>query len=122
MLAFVVDDSATTAVTYRRIVEKAGLVGRSFSSPLAALDAVASETPDIVFVDYQMPELDGIAFIERLREISAETPVVLITASHDADLRRCALRAGASRVFEKPVDLVALRSCVHDFLDSRSAA
>jgi len=122
MLAFVVDDSATTAVTYRRIVEKAGLVGRSFSSPIEALEALACETPDIVFVDYQMPELDGIAFIELMREICTETPVVLVTANHDADLRRRALRAGASRVFVKPVDLVALRTCVHDVLDKRSAA
>src|SRR5687767_5382008 len=76
----------------------AGWNVEAFHCPLTALAHCAETVFDLVLVDYQMPGLDGIEVIRRLRGMSgfANVPTVMITADHDRDLRIAAIRAGAT--------------------------
>src|SRR5215217_1545424 len=82
-----------------------------FRCPIEALERCAETAFDLVLVDYQMPGLDGIEVIRRLRALPGfETvPVVMITADHDRALRIAAIRGGATDFLNKPVDPEELR-------------
>lgn len=68
---------------------------------------------DIVITDYQMPEMDGVEFISRIRELPdyESVPVVFVSANLDNDLRMRAFVAGATDVISRPlaVDEFSLR-------------
>ncbi len=91
---------------------------RLAASGQEALEAAASEPPDLVLLDVSMPGMDGPATLDALRAIPAASrvPVVFFTAtSSEAEVARlCAL--GAVAVIPKPFDVAALPRCVRDIL------
>jgi two-component system response regulator DesR len=62
----------------------------------AALDRVPEARPDVVLMDVNLPELDGISATARLREISPDCAVVMLSLRDDAETRARARQAGAS--------------------------
>lgn len=100
MSVLVVDDSPVFRRGMARAVQShAGLelVGEA-DSGAAALDAIARLVPDIVLMDLRMPDLDGLAVLERLRETEPRSPcrVLIVSASLDEEIERVAARAGAA--------------------------
>ena len=77
-----------------------------FLDPRAALEWCGKQEPDLVIVDFQMPEMDGISFIRNLRQMptGGEAPILMITANHELEVRYQALEAGANDFLTKPVD------------------
>jgi len=59
--------------------------------------------PDLVLLDIRMPGLSGVKVLEKLRRLSAETPVIMVTASEDFQDVVAALKLGASDYLTKPV-------------------
>jgi PAS domain S-box-containing protein len=78
----VVDDDRDGREVVAAVLRQAGALVTTVDSAPAALDAVRSETPDIIVTDIAMPEMDGYALRRRLRENPhlAGTPVVALTA------------------------------------------
>ena len=81
--------------------------------------ARASEiSPDIILMDIQMPVMDGLEAIRRLREDPrfGSVPIVALTAlAMHGDRERC-LEAGASEYLSKPVDLKSLVRLLHSLM------
>jgi two-component system cell cycle response regulator len=71
-----------------------------------ALELVEREPPDVVLLDHELPGLDGMAVLERLREHDelAAVPVIMLTESRDRELLVEALRRGAHDYLRKPFD------------------
>ena len=67
----------------------------------SALSLAAAEQPDVVLMDVDLPDFDGIEATERLSAISPGSAVIMITASMDASLMTRAVRAGASGFVSK---------------------
>jgi two-component system response regulator MprA len=76
-----------------------------------AVDLCASENPDIVFLDIQMPELDGLEACREIRATRPEVKIVIMTMHEADDVRQNAVEAGADDYLlksEAPVKLAAL--------------
>ncbi len=75
-----------------------------FLHSLEALDWCEQNDPDLVIVDYMMPELDGMEFIRRFRGLhgKADTPVVMVTSRTENHVRYAALEIGATDFLTKP--------------------
>jgi two-component system phosphate regulon response regulator PhoB len=84
----------------------------------AALAAITSNTPDLAVLDIQMPGLDGLGVVDRVRA-NAETsdvPIILLSASvHEADVRR-GLARGADAYVKKPFEARELATAVETIL------
>ena len=72
----------------------------------SALELAGREEPDVVLLDHQLPGMDGMAVLERLREHDelAAVPVIMLTESRDPELLVEALRRGAHDYLRKPFD------------------
>ena len=75
------------------------------SSGAEALKAITENPPDIAFLDMNMPEMDGLETLKRLRKINAELPVIIISAYVGDERVRQAGSYGVSGVFYKGSDL-----------------
>ena len=83
-----------------------------------ALDRVAEELPLLILMDIQMPEMDGLEAIRRLRArpASAATPIIALTAlAMPGDRDRC-LEAGANEYMTKPVNLRRLTEMIQNLI------
>lgn len=85
--------------------------------PLEALALVKSERPDAILSDINMPGMDGITLLRKIREEGNDTPLVFLTGFADKEKVTQALRLGASDFHEKPFDRAALKRSVHLALD-----
>lgn len=83
-----------------------------------AIDAVKSQDFDIVLMDVQMPELDGLQATEEIRSIKKyeNLPIIAVTASSDSEIQRKSILAGCSAIISKPFNLQKLYSVLKAFL------
>jgi two-component system response regulator RpfG len=104
----VVDDQSTGRAILEQVVrsldEKVAVEG--FARPVDAVVWAARHVADLVLVDYMMPDMDGIEFVARLRELPGyqHVPVVMVTVHDDRKVRYAALDAGITDFLTKPVD------------------
>ena len=85
-------------------VTDAGLGSDALERLAAAKATDPAGLPDVVVTDIRMPGLDGIAVLEGVLKLDADTPVVLLTGHGDIALAVKAMRAGAHDFLEKPYD------------------
>ena len=104
----VVDDQSTGRAILEEVVRSVdGHVHvEVFENPLDAVRWAAGHVADLVLVDYQMPEMDGIEFVRRLRTLPdyGHVPIVMITVHDDRRVRYTALDAGITDFLTKPID------------------
>jgi signal transduction histidine kinase/ActR/RegA family two-component response regulator len=104
----------------RVIVECLSLIGyrvteaANGSEGLAALQAVK---PDLLVVDYAMPDMTGAEVIAKARQLFADLPVILATGY--ADMATVERLAGRPTILRKPFDIAALGDAVNSVLDAR---
>ena len=104
----VVDDQSTGRAILEEVVRSVdGHVHvEVFENPMDAVRWAAGHAADLVLVDYQMPEMDGIEFVRRLRTLPdyGHVPIVMITVHDDRRVRYAALDAGITDFLTKPID------------------
>ncbi|AIQ92396.1 response regulator [Methylobacterium radiotolerans] len=102
----VVDDSAVIRKVARRIIEDLGMNVSEAEDGSAALEACAASMPDAILLDWNMPNMDGYAFLQALRqsEGGGVPKVLFCTTENDVGAIARALRAGADEYIMKPFD------------------
>jgi CheY-like chemotaxis protein len=86
-------------------------------SEAGAIDAFRRENPDVVLVDYQLAEGDGLSLIRRIRAIDTLVPVVAISGVAPAEVAEELIRSGADDYIDKRVlDSAGLARCLGDAL------
>ncbi len=87
-----------------------------------ALAILQAEKIDIVLLDILMPDMDGLTVLRKIREVSADLPVVMVSVSSAVDHVITALREGANDFVRKPVDLDELAISIHRALGAEVQA
>jgi two-component system, OmpR family, response regulator MprA len=115
----VVDDDLAVCRSIDRALRLEGYEVETVSSGGEALEAMASNSPDALVLDLQLPDLDGLAVCRRIREAGDDTPILMLTARHGIDDRVQGLDAGADDYLVKPFALEELLARLRALLRRR---
>lgn len=118
----VIDDSATWRNLLHQTLEQAGYDVLLAQSGEEGLQLISAELPDCVIVDGQMPGIDGLTVIRRLRlnPLLRHTPCLLLTGSTRSFIELTSLEAGADAYLTKGDDLSLLLARVATLLRDMS--
>ena len=122
-LALVVDDVADNRALLRAALEGDGWTVEEAGNGLEALDRLEQRRPDAILLDLMMPEMDGIALVERLRtsERNRSIPVLVVTAKDITPMDRQRLSGGVHAIMQKgAVDLSELVSQTRSLLSAHT--
>ncbi|MCA9214468.1 MAG: response regulator [Planctomycetales bacterium] len=105
MKLLIVDDSKAMRMIILRTIRQAGfsdIKTVEASNGVEALEKVASEKPDLILSDWNMPEMKGIDLLKKLREDGCTIPLGFITSESGTDIANEAAESGAEFIITKP--------------------
>lgn len=106
-----IDDNENNLFLIESICMEMELQVRSFSEPLEALMYVLQNQVDMILIDYMMPNLNGLEFIEEYRKKIKNVPIIMITAAgDDENIHKRAFELGANDFLSKPVNSVIFKA------------
>ena len=102
---WIVDDDKSIRWVFEKALEREGIAYRAFSSAREALEALDSETPQVVVSDIRMPGESGLILLQKVRERHPTLPVIIMTAYSDLENAVTAFQGGAYEYLPKPFDV-----------------
>ncbi|WP_018714507.1 response regulator [Brachymonas chironomi] len=121
-LLLVEDDQMLADGIKQGLTSAGGYVVDAVGSAESALDALTSDTFDAAIIDVGLPQMDGMALTQRMRERGLSIPVLMLTARDSLDDRVQGLDAGADDYMVKPFELPELLARLRALLRRSQAA
>lgn len=115
----VTDDSQLTRRILRAILMAQGHEVLEAPSGSIALEMIAAENPDCVFLDLLMPDMDGFEVLNILSERGIRIPVVVLTADIQETVREKCIKMGAVYFLNKPPKEEELSAAIRTALASQ---
>jgi PAS domain S-box-containing protein len=109
-----VDDEEGAREMLKNFFTKKGYSVETAASGEDALDAMKKNVFDAAIVDIKMPGMDGIALTRKIKELSDELPIIIMTAHPDRDYMLSALKEGVFDFKQKPIDMEELYYAVRE--------
>jgi two-component system response regulator RpfG len=116
----IVDDESTGRLILGKIIQQVAddITVVDFETPMEALVWLDNNQADLIVTDYKMPEMNGVGFIQALRERAdcENVPIMMITVVSEKEVRYEALDAGATAFLIRPIDQVECRTSCRNLL------
>lgn len=115
MRVMLVDDSKTMRSVERDILRTLGAEDIEEACDVQdALSKISAFQPDLMLVDWDLPELDGLALVRRVRERGESIPIILITERTERSRVLEAIREGVNNVVAKPFTAEVMAKRIQD--------
>ncbi|MBY0320012.1 MAG: response regulator [Reyranella sp.] len=108
----IVEDDPTQAEELASYLRRGGLSVRSLYSGSEAIHSVAELRPKIAILDYNLPDLDGVTVAERIRRLSPETALLIMSGRIDGLSEATLGHHGIYQFLNKPVEAWSLRRSI----------
>ncbi len=118
----IVDDDAAIRTALGRALRMEDYDVELFEDGSSALRAVQLRAPDVIVLDLQLPDIDGLEVCRRIRRAGDATPILMLTARDAVNDRVAGLDVGADDYLVKPFDLAELLARLRALLRRHSLA
>ena len=99
----IVDDSKFFCSWLEDFLKKEGYESKTVNNGYKAIDEVKKDQKDIIFMDVNMPGIDGFGTLRRIKKINKDLIVIMITAKGDVNTVTKLLKGGADDYIQKPI-------------------
>lgn len=117
----IAEDNNVNQVVIRRMLEKTGASLHFVNNGTDALETAGNSDFDLIFMDIQMPELNGLEVTRQIRESEEEsgrhTPIIALTASSIGNDEKKCLESGMDDFLTKPIDKEKLMKVLQKWID-----
>jgi len=108
----VVDDEALIRWSLAETLRESAFEVLEASDGREALDVVARRAPDVILLDYRLPDSNDLALLAAIRKAAPQTPVIMMTAFGTPEVVKGALQLGAVSVINKPFEMGEIAALV----------
>lgn len=110
----IVDDDPTVAKYHEAVLSDAGITSKIVVDPATLLTHLAEFRPELILMDYYMPDIDGRELAAAIRQEPAHDsiPIVFLSAEDDADMQQRVMRIGGDDFLTKPISPAHLAGSV----------
>ena len=114
----VVDDFDDTRLLLRTWLERRGFRVVEAENGLQAINQAETESPDLIIMDMQMPQLDGLSATRRIRKLESmnSVPIVAVSAYGADQFRELALAAGCNEYVSTPFEPATLEGIIRNLV------
>ena len=115
-----IEDNIDNLILVRRVLQAAGFELIEATSAKEGISKAEQHLPELILMDINMPEMDGLAATTHLRDIPElrHVPIVALTANVMRDVLDAALAAGCDGFIAKPINIDQLPKQIMDFLNN----
>jgi len=116
----IIDDSNTNLVLLESLLRKNGYIVHSALNAKEGIKTMQQSVPDLIYLDLVMPEVDGLKFIQMIRERDEwkEVPVIIISAVSDKKIIRQSIEMGVIDYITKPIDIEKIISLTNGIFEN----
>lgn len=97
------EDNVINQTLVIEMLRRVGIAVSAVQNGAEALDALEKDNYDLILMDIQMPIMDGLEAIKRIRELKNQTPIIALTGSVLSQEKQMYMSRGANEVVEKPI-------------------
>ena len=122
MKIMLVDDSKTMRSIQKSVLGQLGYTEiEEACDGQDALSKVGAFEPDLLLVDWNMPNMDGITFVKTYRQTNKTTPIIMVTTESEKTRVIEAIKAGVNNYVVKPFTPDALSQRISETLSKKAA-
>lgn len=114
---FIVDDDEDVRDSLVELIESMGLQTRTYENALVFLDEFNTSQPGCVLADVRMPGMSGIELQQKLNELDAPLPLIIMTGHGEVAMAVQAMKDGAFEFLQKPFRDQELLDCITKALE-----
>ena len=114
------DDNLEIIELVKILIERAGYQLLTARNGDEAVQLSLDENPDLVLMDINMPGMDGLSAVKRLRDDGYNNPVIMLTASESKEDREKAIDAGSDEYILKTIDMADVEVVLSRYLSDVS--
>ena len=114
----IVDDDKMMLESFREVLRSNGFNTMEALSGQIAIELFHQCTPDVVILDLNMPDMDGIETMQRLREITPGIPIIILTGYGDIPTAVEAMKCGANNFVQKSGDFDDLMTVIENIIEN----
>ena len=113
-----VDDNVTSHKFFQRSVENLSIDLKTYVGIEAAMEYLANNKPSLLFLNINMPDKNGLTFLEELRKmpLHSDTRVIMITSKDYSQDRTIAFELGALDFIVKPMSMRSITSIMLEYI------
>tara|TARA_B100000315_G_scaffold246469_1_gene273798 strand:+ start:18246 stop:19634 length:1389 start_codon:yes stop_codon:yes gene_type:complete len=115
----VIDDEQAILQVMTGNLKQNGLSVVTADSAMEGLKLINREIFDTIIVDYQMPQMNGLEFLDKLKELEIEIPVIMVTAYGTIEMAVEAMKKGAVNYLTKPINYEEMELIVKNAIDKQ---
>jgi two-component system response regulator AtoC len=115
----IIDDDESTRESLLTYLNEQGYETYSAEGGIKGIEIVKKINPDIVISDVNMPDMNGLDVLEKIKEMDELIQVIIITAFDDMNSTITAMQRGAYDYLEKPIDIVRLKLVMQRAIENR---
>jgi len=118
-----VDDSRTIRNIQKNVLKQIGHTDLvEAEDGVVALRLFAEQVPDLMLVDWNMPNMDGITLIRKIRETNKSVPIIMCTTEAEKSRILEAIKAGVNNYIVKPFSVESLQEKIEQTMSKIGAA
>ncbi len=122
MRIMLVDDSRTIRNIQKNVLEKLGHTDIvEAEDGIQALDQFNKQRPDLMLVDWNMPNMDGLTLVGKIRELDTAIPIIMCTTEAEKSRVLEAVKAGVNNYIVKPFTVESLGEKISQTMSKTAA-
>ena len=115
----IVEDEESVRFSVKRYFGSRSFTVREAATAAGGVEAFRAHRPDVAFIDYRLPDGDGLTLLRTLRGVDPAVPLVILTGHATIDVAVRAMKEGAENFVTKPFDLATLELVAQRAIENR---